>query len=176
MGFKWVSSYCQNAKYTLKIDDDVVVNVPFLIDHLKDLVKKNKYKNNTLIGNCFKQAKVIRNPKSKFYMAKNEFESDYYHEYCLGLAYLVSSALVLNLYKKYFLTSLLKFEDVYVGLLAKSLNSTFVYVNKNYHILKWNKKKFFFKKDKRLNEKYFINSNSHANFKDIWNFLSKKYF
>ena len=42
MGFKWVSNYCQNAKFTLKVDDDIVVNIPFLIDYLEGLIKKKQ--------------------------------------------------------------------------------------------------------------------------------------
>ena len=128
MGFKWVSSFCQNAKYTLKIDDDVVVNIPFLIDYLEELVKKNKHQKNTLIGKCYKKAKVFRNKSSKFYLSKDEYENDYLHPFCDGPAYLITNDLVLKMQIKSLNTSLIKLEDVYVGLLAKSLNSTLIYL------------------------------------------------
>lgn len=35
MGFKWVSLYCANSKFTLKIDHDIVVNTPVFIKYLE---------------------------------------------------------------------------------------------------------------------------------------------
>ena len=173
MGFKWVSSFCQNAQYTLKIDDDVVVNVPFFIDYLEELVRKNKHQKNSLIGRFFKKAKVIRNSKSKFYVPRNEFENDFYNEYCEGPAYLLTNDLVVKMYEKSLNTKMIKFEDIYVGILAKSLNATFINLNKNFRYYKWRNKIIYLKEDKRLNQKFFIYSSSLETFKDIWNYLVK---
>ena len=171
MGFKWVSSYCQNAKYTLKVDDDVVVNIPFLIDYLETHVKNNTNQKNTLIGNCYKKAKVIRNTKSKFYMSKKEFENDFFGEYCDGPAYIITNNLVLKMYEKSLNTKLLKLEDVYVGLLAKSFNSSFVYINDEYLCNKWTNTIINFEKNKKLLKKYFIYSIDIEHFKGVWNYL-----
>ena len=29
-GFAWIAQHCRNAKYVLKADDDVIVNLPYL--------------------------------------------------------------------------------------------------------------------------------------------------
>ena len=171
MGFKWVSSYCQNAKYTLKIDDDVVVNITFLIDYLEGLVKNNKSQNNTLIGNCYTKATVVRNVNSKFYMSKSEFKEDFYGEYCDGPAYILTSDLNLSLYQKSLNTSLIKFEDVYVGVLAKRLSSTFVYINEKYISSNWDITNF--EKNSQLHKRLFIYSYDMEHFKKIWNILVK---
>ena len=175
MGFKWVSNFCQNAKYTLKIDDDVVVNIPFLIDYLEGLVKKNTNQKNTLIGKCFESRGVIRDINSKFYISKDEFKEDYYVQYCEGPAYTLSTDLALSMYNSSLYTEFFKFEDVYVGVLAKNLNSTFSYINKNYRYPKKFNKYCDLEDDDQLNEKYFIYS-ADGDFKDIWNFLEKYLF
>jgi thymidine kinase len=36
--YKWISNYCSNTKYILKICDDVVVNTPELIRNYKNLI------------------------------------------------------------------------------------------------------------------------------------------
>ena len=37
MAMKWLSQYCTNAKYILKVDDDIIVNTFTLLRHLKSL-------------------------------------------------------------------------------------------------------------------------------------------
>ena len=39
MALKWVSKFCPNTKYILKVDDDIVVNTFTLLNHLKYLHK-----------------------------------------------------------------------------------------------------------------------------------------
>ena len=39
MALKWVSTFCSNTKYILKVDDDIVVNTFTLLNHLKYLDK-----------------------------------------------------------------------------------------------------------------------------------------
>ena len=151
----------------------MVVNIPFLIDYLEGLVKNNTNQKKTLMGNCFYKAKVVRNPKSKFYMSKNEFDNGFYNEYCEGPAYLITTDLVLKMFNKSLNTKMIKFEDIYVGVLARSLNSTFVYLNKNYGHSKWQNKIIYLKKENNLNEKYFFYSDNFEKFKDIWNYLAK---
>ena len=42
MGLKWVSTYCQNARYALKVDDDAFVDVIWLYDIMRDYDKQTK--------------------------------------------------------------------------------------------------------------------------------------
>ena len=39
MGLKWMSIFCPKAKYVLKTDDDIFVNIPLLIEALKKETK-----------------------------------------------------------------------------------------------------------------------------------------
>ena len=39
MGLKWMSIFCPKAKYVLKTDDDIFVNIPLLIKALEKETK-----------------------------------------------------------------------------------------------------------------------------------------
>lgn len=49
MAMKWISTYCKNAQFILKVDDDIIVNTFALVDHLKLLKKQTKVNNSVCI-------------------------------------------------------------------------------------------------------------------------------
>jgi hypothetical protein len=132
MGFKWVSQYCSNAKFILKVDDDVVVNTVYLVNYLSQELLKNDKMNNTLICHFYKKAHVFRNKDSKFYLSKEEFKPDFFQPYCDGPAYLLTTDLAASFYNESANVKLFQFEDVYVGMLAANLNSTFINIERQY--------------------------------------------
>jgi hypothetical protein len=76
MGLKWVSIYCSNAKFTMKIDDDVVVNPALVLDYLSKV--KNNVTTNTFLCKQLVQKPVKRDPLNKFYLSKQYFFPDQY--------------------------------------------------------------------------------------------------
>jgi hypothetical protein len=125
LGLKWVSEYCANSKFVLKVDDDMVVNIQSLSKYLLNLTMNNSLiKNNSIYGYC-KTTVVIRDNSSKFYVPKEEYPGYRYPKYCIGPAYIFTSDLMKPMYN---LTKYIKpfvMEDVYVGMLAKELKTTF---------------------------------------------------
>lgn len=63
MYLKFASEYCAHAKFVLKTDDDMFVNIFNIVDMLRQ--KKNEPK--SIIGKVVKGSVVIRNRKSKMY-------------------------------------------------------------------------------------------------------------
>ena len=51
-GLRWVSLYCSNSIFTIKVDDDVLVNSKKLISYLEVFYTNNGSKNlkNTMLG------------------------------------------------------------------------------------------------------------------------------
>ena len=45
MGFKWSSKYCSNAKFIMKLDDDVVVNTFDLLNYLNRIYLTDRPEN-----------------------------------------------------------------------------------------------------------------------------------
>jgi hypothetical protein len=116
MGFRWVSTYCSNAKYTLKVDDDVVVNINRLLKYLTNISTSDSFQTNKIMCSYYKHgAPVIRVNTSKFYLSKEEHPQDFFVPYCDGPSYMLTTDLTKKMYELSFYTKQFKFEDVYMG-------------------------------------------------------------
>lgn len=62
MMLKWVTSYCDQAKYLMKTDDDMFVNIPLLLQTLHSRAQTSE----TLLGSLICNAKPILDPKNKW--------------------------------------------------------------------------------------------------------------
>lgn len=78
--FKWISTYCSNAKYILRICDDVIVNTPKLINDFRH-DSFYKYKENKMFGMTLSGIGPDHNPSSKWYVSVLEFNKTYPPEY-----------------------------------------------------------------------------------------------
>lgn len=114
---EWVDENCSRAKYILKTDDDVFINVPRLLKFLSDHTSKR-----VIFGRLSKQWKAVRNPKSKYYVSRKEYPQVLYPVFCTGPAYVLSGDIIHDLYVKALKTLCLKLEDVFItGIVANSL-------------------------------------------------------
>jgi hypothetical protein len=122
MGLNWVSKYCSNSKYILRINDDVVVNTYSLISYLKKL----EYKKNQIFGVARYKTPVERDPTSKFYVSSKEYTQAYYVLYPEGSAYLLTTDLAYTYYNKsvniYCPPFSVWLEDVFIGKSVKNFN------------------------------------------------------
>lgn len=84
MGLKWIAHHCPTAKYILKSDDDVFVNLNALRQFLARELSPWGAKG--LIG-CpvVKHALVERSKRSKWMVPTEEYQFQYYPCYCAGL-------------------------------------------------------------------------------------------
>lgn len=130
MGMKWASTFCPQAKFVMKIDDDILLNSYRIIGYLNNITQENSNLRNTLLGLVYENFRVIRE-NSKFSISKKEYADEFYPPYCDGSAYIVTRDLAANLYLRSLQTKNFVFEDVYIGMLAKQLNSSFINL-KNY--------------------------------------------
>ena len=60
MALKWISNYCPQTKYVLKVDDDVVVNTFTMMNHLKFIDKDDPNKQGTILCLLWKSMGVMR--------------------------------------------------------------------------------------------------------------------
>ena len=100
--YKWISNYCSNTKYILKICDDVVVNTPELIRNYKNLIA---YKPNHIYGYGIYGVGPIRNPSNKWYVSEKEFNGTNFPPYIQGNLG-CSICINVNIYKTYVLNNL----------------------------------------------------------------------
>ena len=166
-GLNWVSTYCSNARFTLKIDDDVVVNTPFLMNYLQRMNDTQAVSSNTFLCKRLKHKAVKRDPKVKFFISKDYFYPDEYPTYCDGPAYIFTTDIAKRFYEKSHDVKLFIWEDVYMGLLAAKLNSTFISLIDNYYRV------HFFVTHEKPNISYatgmFIYSNNVNEYGFVWN-------
>ena len=133
--FKWISANCKNSYFTLKIDSDIVVNTKKFIEYLDSLVLNNQH-TNKLIGYVFLRAKPKRDPENPWYVSYDDFPDPVYPDFCSGVAYILSNGQTktffeysLNFYKPKFSEYI---EDVYIGMIAKLLNTDIINIGGNY--------------------------------------------
>ena len=115
---RWVLDYCSGARYVLKTDDDMYINLPYLLNEMR-LLKIPKY----FFCYVFKGAPPVRDKNSKWYTSVQEYKYSYFPKYCSGTAYAFSANITSELYKSSTQIKPLKMEDVYLtGILSQNLN------------------------------------------------------
>ncbi|KAH8323552.1 hypothetical protein KR067_013429, partial [Drosophila pandora] len=114
---EWADLHCPQAKYVLKTDDDMFINVPKLLAFLD----KHKDKR-TIYGRLAKKWKPIRNKKSKYYVSVDQFAAGVFPSFTTGPAYVLTGDIVHELYVRSLKTVYLKLEDVFTtGIVAQAL-------------------------------------------------------
>lgn len=99
MLLKYVIYHCPNAKYILKTDDDVFVNMPRFLDFLTyDLSSTGL--SNLLFCTPYENARARRSFRSKWRVTYEEFSDRYYPNYCPGWSLLYSPDVLFRLYLK----------------------------------------------------------------------------
>ncbi len=79
MSLKWASKYCSNIKYFIKTDDDIIIDIFLLVNHLKSFQKMNQHSKKTIF--CahieHRSMPVIRSPTSRWYLSEKEYGPDW---------------------------------------------------------------------------------------------------
>ncbi|XP_078581563.1 beta-1,3-galactosyltransferase 1-like [Branchiostoma floridae x Branchiostoma japonicum] len=122
MGLKWAFTYCPNARFVLKTDDDVFVNPYRLMYYLRDQQSKNASK--LVTGWVYTGGKPVRDPNSpwkKWFVTMDEYPRDKYPSYADGFAYVVSNDISKALYETSLTTKYLFVRDAFIGLCMEKL-------------------------------------------------------
>ena len=119
---KWVATYCKNSKFTLKIDDDVLPNTYKLINYLQETI----HSSNTIICRPHVGSRVVRDPRSKFYVPLEDYSEEKFHTYCDGAAYMLSTDLAEKIFVKSLYLANFVFEDVHIGKISLALNTKLI--------------------------------------------------
>lgn len=122
---EFVISHCQGAKFLMKLDDDIFVNIPkilmFLESHRNDKRK--------IYGNLLEGKDPIRDQTNKYFASEIEYSGNIYPNYVNGPSYLMTTDILHELYNTSLNTPYLKYEDVFLtGLVAQQLNIDIVNV------------------------------------------------
>lgn len=113
---KWVSTYCSHAKFILKTDDDIFVNMFTLLKHLQSMEKVGTRTSGTILCLVWNRMKVMREGKWK--VSKEDWKDDYYPTYCSGSAFVLTTDVVVRLHEISYHVPFFWVDDFYItGLL-----------------------------------------------------------
>ncbi|KAG1941420.1 UDP-GalNAc:beta-1,3-N-acetylgalactosaminyltransferase 1 isoform b [Pimephales promelas] len=105
-----------NAQYAMKIDSDMFLNVKNLVNLLLPAPKQNY-----MTGLVARNAMVLRDPHSKWYLPITAYSPFHYPPYALGLGYVFSLDLAGKLIEAAQHVKAVYIEDVFVGMCMKHL-------------------------------------------------------
>ncbi|ESO93077.1 hypothetical protein LOTGIDRAFT_119962 [Lottia gigantea] len=110
--------YCQNAQYILKVDSDMFINVPLLLDSLK-----NSDDGVSIIGHKLDQIRPTVDKTNKWYIDPSTYPLSYFPDYTSGPCYVIPGTFTKSLFKMSLKTRLIRLEDVYItGILRARLS------------------------------------------------------
>ncbi|XP_041379522.1 beta-1,3-galactosyltransferase 1-like [Gigantopelta aegis] len=118
MGFKWVTNFCSKARFVMKTDDDMYVNLPHLVPVL---VKEETTLQSSVSGTCAIVAEPIRDARSKWFASVRSYPHKHYPGFCSGTGYVTSSFVAGKIYEISKMVPFFHLEDVYVALCVKKL-------------------------------------------------------
>ncbi|KAK6483093.1 UNVERIFIED_CONTAM: hypothetical protein FKN15_066648 [Acipenser sinensis] len=118
MGMRWVTTFCPKAKYVMKTDSDIFVNMDNLVYKL--LKPTTKPRRRYFTGYVINGG-PIRDVRSKWYMPRDLYPENKYPPFCSGTGYVFSTDVAELIYKTSLHTTLLHLEDVYVGMCMRKL-------------------------------------------------------
>ena len=134
----WVLEYCRTARFLVKSDDDLYVNLPVILSDLRTFgTTKDKF----LLGRIHPiyivpRAEHVPKHNKKWIVSREEYPDDNYPEYLLGSAYAMTLLTVPDLYKASMEVPYLKIEDVFVtGVCANKVGIRRIEINCLVHIL-----------------------------------------
>ncbi|XP_012269100.1 beta-1,3-galactosyltransferase 1 [Athalia rosae] len=124
MALKWATYHCPGAKYVLKLDDDVFVHTPAMLEFLShDLSPWGARR--LILCDLMAMAMVKRSWRSKWRVSPLEYPGKTYPVYCAGWAIIYSPDSVFSLYREAQKESYFWIDDVHItGTLAKKVNLT----------------------------------------------------
>ncbi|KAK6167994.1 hypothetical protein SNE40_021906 [Patella caerulea] len=111
MGLHWVSHYCSQAKYVVKLDDDVVFD---MWRFLSMFHARNRFMSNSMYCYVRVDGKIHR--KGKWEVPKEMFKgySSYPFQHCIGFTVIYSGDIIPALYRASFKEPFFWLDDVYV--------------------------------------------------------------
>jgi hypothetical protein len=124
MALKWVKDFCQNAKYIVKLDEDILINTFALLKFIDEIEAKDFKNEKTILCKTLKNTKVLRNKASKWFVTYDEIKENVYLDYCAGAAYILTTDLPAIYYNLSQYVRLFWIDDYYITGQIRTLTNT----------------------------------------------------
>ncbi|XP_053407386.1 lactosylceramide 1,3-N-acetyl-beta-D-glucosaminyltransferase A-like [Mercenaria mercenaria] len=178
MTYKWLAERCKNAKFILKVDDDILVNVYKLFTDILP-VYTSKHRQiicNHIITNTMP---IIRKNNSKWFVHQNHFRGHgrYPTDYCSGFLVIFTNDLMPAFYSSAQVTPFFWVDDVYLyGLVPGNVPGVkYNGLKGNWHQLSGQEALKCFRNVTRTCDYLAIGAGGHGEIDDIWPHVVKRY-
>ncbi|XP_070379901.1 N-acetyllactosaminide beta-1,3-N-acetylglucosaminyltransferase 3-like isoform X2 [Dermacentor albipictus] len=131
-GMKWTMDNCPSARYVVKMDDDMVINLTKLVAYLK-----RRTPTEPVAFHCYVWTNMMveRNTDSPWYIPKKMYRKSVFSRYCSGSVVLFASKVMEAVYNASFEVPFMPVDDVYVtGEAAKKARVGHVRLNRYYSL------------------------------------------
>ena len=130
LGFQWAVSKCRGARYIGFTDDDFFISPFNVVDILKPIPQAQW--ENFIMGFIWDLSMPYRIPHSKWYISLSEYPYRFWPPYPTAGSFFVSMLTAERLYIGMQYTKFIRFDDVFVGLVAWKLGIPMRH-NKNFY-------------------------------------------
>nr|KAG5705853.1 hypothetical protein BaRGS_030743 [Batillaria attramentaria] len=117
-GLRWAVRICGHARFFLKADDDMWINIPSLLNTLN---REEAALQTAVGGSCSQSARPIRNRNSKWFASVKAYPQSTYPGFCSGTAYVSSLNVARHVISVSPNVPFFYLEDVYLALCIQSL-------------------------------------------------------
>ncbi|XP_063215766.1 beta-1,3-galactosyltransferase 5-like [Bacillus rossius redtenbacheri] len=141
---EWARRSCPRARFVLKADDDVFLNVPLLVDFVRQ--KEVSSASRSVYGMVNRGTGPVRYPGHKFDVPVEVYPGDVYPDYMQGASYLLTGDLVGPLFRAALRMDFFRMEDVFLtGFAAERIRARKVDVARFYTLFyeMWEERTFF---------------------------------
>ncbi|XP_071087835.1 lactosylceramide 1,3-N-acetyl-beta-D-glucosaminyltransferase-like isoform X2 [Haliotis cracherodii] len=111
---KWINDNCAQARYVIKSDDDMFVNMFMVVEDFLPMICK---KQRTVVCHYKKHGTsvIIRNPKDKWYVPPDVLpDKTTFPDFCSGYVVIMTTDSIPLLYESSFQAPLISIDDVYM--------------------------------------------------------------
>ncbi|KAI4463756.1 beta-13-n-acetylglucosaminyltransferase [Holotrichia oblita] len=132
MGLKWITNYCSNTKYVIKMDDDTVVDMKQFLTLLKKLKLPSS---NYIVGYILRGMTPIREPANKWYVTKEEYKLSKYPTFVSGWLYVTTPQVAMEISNLAYEDNYFWIDDVLVtGIFAQKLKIRHLNLNRYFAV------------------------------------------
>ncbi|XP_053320838.1 beta-1,3-galactosyltransferase 2-like [Spea bombifrons] len=114
MGMEWLTKFCPTASYAIKIDNDMFLNVNYLVHQL--LRPGLPVRTNYFTGYIVRNTGPLRNRAYKWYVPVEVYPNNTYPPYCSGPGYVFSVDMAKKIYDVAQVIRVIPMEDSFMGI------------------------------------------------------------
>ncbi|CAG2238324.1 unnamed protein product [Mytilus edulis] len=108
----WVNNFCKNAKFVIKMDDDIITNIPLVVPYLAEKEKAGKT-SDVLECQTITENSPVRERNNKWFVTLEEYPFTKFLPYCAGHSSIMSIDVVRKMYRASKNVPYFWLEDVY---------------------------------------------------------------